>query len=315
MRLFVGLCLVVIGMGVGVTGIKRMDADAETAVVPTTVVTVTETKPARSESAAVPASAPIPLPARTATPTPRPELAVANARPIAVAAAGRASGMADIPPDRTTLMRELQKELIRVGCYTGSVNGIWTPATRQAMKVFTDRVNAALPVNEPDLILLALVRNHPEKTCGGSCPAGQSLAADGQCMPHAIVARATRVRAETVEKAAVEPQQQPLPPPALVKVVPLPAPPVSALALAAAAAAVPVIEGRMSIGAPIAEAPKGRTAKLASAPLPPGTKKRRAHDRYAAGPRLRAYRPLRPYRYAYRRPSGFAGLFFGSLGF
>jgi hypothetical protein len=55
-----------------------------------------------------------------------------------------------IPKDRDTLARELQKELKRVGCYVGEVNGAWSPSTRRAMKMFIDRVNASLPVEEPD---------------------------------------------------------------------------------------------------------------------------------------------------------------------
>src|SRR5438552_5226883 len=42
--------------------------------------------------------------------------------------------------DRPWLGRELQRELARVGCYEGELNGIWTPAARKAMKAFTDRV-------------------------------------------------------------------------------------------------------------------------------------------------------------------------------
>ena len=41
-------------------------------------------------------------------------------------------------------------ELRRVGCYGGELNGVWTPATRLAMKAFTERVNATLPVGDPD---------------------------------------------------------------------------------------------------------------------------------------------------------------------
>ena len=90
--------------------------------------------------------------------------------------------------DRPWLGRELQRELARVGCYEGERNGIWTPATRKAMKAFTDRVNATLPTEEPDYILLALVQGYRDKVCGMPCPAGQGLAEDGRCMPNAILA-------------------------------------------------------------------------------------------------------------------------------
>jgi hypothetical protein len=55
------------------------------------------------------------------------------------------------------------------------------------MKAFVERINATLPTEEPDYILLALVRGTRDKVCGATCPAGQGLA-DGRCMPNAILA-------------------------------------------------------------------------------------------------------------------------------
>ena len=97
-----------------------------------------------------------------------------------------------VPRDRDAIGRELQKELKRVGCYEGELNGAWTPLTRQAMKAFTDRVNATLPVDEPDGILLTLVQAYQDKVCGKPCPAGQGLSDDGRCVPNAILARAAK---------------------------------------------------------------------------------------------------------------------------
>lgn len=94
------------------------------------------------------------------------------------------------PLDRAGLTRELQRELRRVGCYDGDVNGVWTPAARRSMKAFTDRVNATLPIEQPDYILLAMLQNHQDKACGRTCPTGQGLSGDGRCLPNAIIARA-----------------------------------------------------------------------------------------------------------------------------
>ena len=82
----------------------------------------------------------------------------------------------------------LQKELKRVGCYDGAVNGEWTLATKAAAKAFTDRVNARLPLHRPDPILLALVQGYKDKVCGAPCPPGQVLKQD-QCLPTAILAQ------------------------------------------------------------------------------------------------------------------------------
>ena len=94
-----------------------------------------------------------------------------------------------LPRGRDAIGRELQKELKRVGCYTGELNGAWTKSTRQAMKDFTDRVNAKLPTDIPDSILLVLVQGHPNRVCGIPCPSGQSLSRTQQCTPNALLAR------------------------------------------------------------------------------------------------------------------------------
>ena len=88
------------------------------------------------------------------------------------------------------LTRALQRELRRVGCYGGELNGDWTSDTRKAMKAFMSRVNAAMPVEQPDPILLTLVQAHGDRACGVACPAGQGLADDGRCLPTAILAHA-----------------------------------------------------------------------------------------------------------------------------
>ena len=81
--------------------------------------------------------------------------------------------------DRAALTRILQRELKRVGCYHGDINGVWTDLTRQGMKAFTERANARLPVSEPDQVLLALVQNTQAKSCdrgAGSVPVSEKAA-------------------------------------------------------------------------------------------------------------------------------------------
>src|SRR5262249_17760112 len=82
--------------------------------------------------------------------------------------------------DRHGLTRELQKELKGVGCYEGDVTGVWSSPTRQAMRRFTERVNAKLPLEEPDLVLLKLVQGQADRVCAcGAGPAGSSSACAG----------------------------------------------------------------------------------------------------------------------------------------
>jgi hypothetical protein len=108
-----------------------------------------------------------------------------------------------IPRDRETIGRQLQKELKRVGCYDGELNGAWTRPTRRAMKTFIDRVNARLPSDEPDSILLALVQAYRDKACGGHCPAGQGLTDTGNCLPNALLARTSGAKSAPI--AAIAP--------------------------------------------------------------------------------------------------------------
>ena len=104
---------------------------------------------------------------------------------------------------RAQLTRDLQTELKRVGCYGGDVSGNWTPSTKRAMGSFMDRVNATLPMDEPDYILLTLVQGHAEIACGAGCPAGQAIADNGRCVPNAVLARDAR-KSQREEVANVE---------------------------------------------------------------------------------------------------------------
>jgi hypothetical protein len=93
------------------------------------------------------------------------------------------------PTDRAALAREIQRELRRVGCYSGEVNGVWTTSSRMAMKAFVERVNAALPIDNPDSVLLSLVQGHRDRACG-VCPPAQTAIAAGACVPSAVLTTA-----------------------------------------------------------------------------------------------------------------------------
>ncbi len=97
-----------------------------------------------------------------ATPVAVPERAF---RPMSAPMATAPDQSAKSFNDPVPLIREVQKELKRVGCYEGRINGAWTPDTRRAMRDFTGRVNAVLPVDKPDPVLLALVKSHQEGIC------------------------------------------------------------------------------------------------------------------------------------------------------
>jgi hypothetical protein len=137
---------------------------------------------------------PPPSPVAKVAPSPAAKPAPAQIEPVVQVApkiaAVQPAVTAGPPLDRTTLTTELQRQLRRVGCYEGDVNGVWTPVARRSMKAFTDRVNATLPVEQPDYILLAMVQGHQGQACGRACPNGQNLADDGRCLPTGIIAAA-----------------------------------------------------------------------------------------------------------------------------
>ncbi len=105
---------------------------------------------------------------------------------------------------RRELVRDLQRELKRVGCFEGEITGAWGSSSKRAMTAFTERVNATLPLEEPDYILLTLVQGHPAQACGKSCPSGQVMNDDNKCLPSAIVAQKVKRSSEKVANAPAD---------------------------------------------------------------------------------------------------------------
>ena len=202
--------------------------------------------------------------------------------PVVVTIAQRPSEparAAPMPRDRDAIGRELQKELRRVGCYDGELNGAWTTSTKQAMKLFMDRVNASLPTDEPDSILLTMVRGYQDRVCGKPCPAGQGLGDGGRCVPNAILVRAAPKPPVPVAVAA------PVPAPVVAA---KPAPAITGWTTTTTASAPPAAtpptgaappEGRMALAGPQSPTDPAATPPVeqppqAAAPTPPVAAKR-----------------------------------------
>jgi hypothetical protein len=198
---------------------------------------------------------------------------------------------------RADLVRDIQRELKRVGCYSGDADGQWGGASKRAISAFTERVNASLPVEDPDFILLTLVQGHKGLACGAACPSGQTMAsqgsAQGRCVPNAVLAHGDRSPAERAagERAKMaqlpaQPKDQTAKDPVAArvqgsgssvvavggawsaKVIPepgsLPSDVVNAPTFAARGDVKP-LPGRMTIGGPIASPPPTTTAGAATA--------------------------------------------------
>jgi hypothetical protein len=148
------------------------------------------------------------------------------------------------------LAREIQAELKRVGCYSGSLDGSWGERSRSAMATFISRVNASLPTTEPDVFLLSLIKGQSSTVCGPACGLNEEAIA-GRCVANSVVATADDV---TPPATAV--------PPARLK----PAPVAPAPVVVAAARPAP-LPGRMSIGGPL-DSPSPRPPVTGDEPLP-----------------------------------------------
>src|SRR5262245_28554531 len=72
-------------------------------------------------------------------PLPQPEIATATISRVPLPTQTAVPAL-----DHASLARSLQRELKRVGCYHGEINGVRTASTRQAMKAFTELANARL---------------------------------------------------------------------------------------------------------------------------------------------------------------------------
>jgi peptidoglycan hydrolase-like protein with peptidoglycan-binding domain len=204
---------VLIAAGAGVAAYALAADNNGTAHIPAPIDLHAVTDAAKAPAAPPNTAASAPAPIRTATAPPIAKAAPATrqapaptvtppaqpwrtATTVSVPPRGSAPALAPmgtaapLPHNAVTLARALQQELQRVGCYDGKITGTWSPATQRAMRAFMTRVNAALPTDTPDVILLSLVRGNPgTNVCSRDCPAGQTASREGQCVPDALLPR------------------------------------------------------------------------------------------------------------------------------
>ena len=186
---------------------------------------------------------------------------------------------ADVHAQRV-LVRSIQQELQRVGCYGGAVDGHWSDGTRSAMGAFNEKLHVKLPLNSPDYILLTMLQGHARQACGDDKPAGDKIVTAGvptqrtKARPNVVVNQLSPAKPETgndwpttVQTFAAAPKQPPLRPAAggevrvTNSVLPKPEPFVQA---ASTPPAVP-LPGRMTVGASLP--PQALPDKMA-APVP-----------------------------------------------
>lgn len=178
----------------------------------------------------------------------------------------------DTSSDRYDLARMIQRELVRVGCYGGDPDGDWGGASKRAMQVFLDRVNATLPFDEPDAVLLALARSHKGAVCAETCRRGEAVGTDGRCIPTALIAQRPEARPVAESAWQTEVARAAAPAPIVADAAPRPG--------SAADAVVAPIPGRMALGA----APVGALVPPQQALVPPVTRPQAAEQIKVAAP-------------------------------
>jgi hypothetical protein len=190
------------------------------------------------------------------------------------------------------LVRQLQHELARVGCYAVDINGIWIPSTRRAMEALIERLNARLPTAQPEPVHLALVEGQDARICD-RCPAVEE---------NQFGARCSKSTTREVLASSIAPSMSPGPMAADLRT------PLSEHKLRRARRG--PTEGRMGLrvsGQHPETAQVG--AKRSVTDLGPRSRHRASHHGHRT---LVAQRSQRyPMRYAYRRPRGLFALLFG----
>jgi len=130
---------------------------------------------------------------------------VGSAMLVACFASGPAIAQEEVQPKGSALARAAQQELYRLGCYNDAINGVWTSPSRSAAEKFLARVNARLPVEQPDEVLLALLRSTSGFVCS-QCPLGEAFNSAGDCVPKALVDKAVKSAPITTGAVAEPPQ-------------------------------------------------------------------------------------------------------------
>ncbi len=169
-----------------------------------------------------------------------------------------------------SLTRGIQRELARVGCFAGEVDGEWTATTRAAMTTFNETIRVQLPVTGPDYILLTLLQGHTTRACG-SDPAIHAKAPAPRPAPRVTSpARPEPAPVAIVEVprpapvAVAQPKSTSMPKPEFPTAVAADqAQPAPSQIPTAAFAPVAPLPGRMAVGAPPALVEPPRAAEPA----------------------------------------------------
>ncbi len=84
---------------------------------------------------------------------------------------------ATVPPE-SDLARDVQRELIRIGCASGDVKGTWTPQAKEAVRKFNRYAHARLEFERPSAEMVSVLRGHDTRVCPLECGRGMQARGD-----------------------------------------------------------------------------------------------------------------------------------------
>lgn len=156
------------------------------------------------------------------------------------------------PADTSALSRDIHLELVRLGCYSGNVDGSWGRTSRNALAKFNRFAHAKLSADEPTSDLISSLRSYDERVCPMVCQRGyradgdNCVAIERERGPSARERRAQerlerRERARANARASAEPSSTP-------HTTPRPTPPKPAAAGPKSEFASPLCESRIQVG-------------------------------------------------------------------
>lgn len=128
-----------------------------------------------------------------ATATPRAPLPVAQS-PKLQSVAQRTD---DSVSSQKQIVREVRRHLTRVGCLAGPPSDAWDEAATTAARAFGEHINATIPVNAADHVLLTLLEGYRGLACNLVCPQGERADGDGICRPAVVAVAQPPVRPVT----------------------------------------------------------------------------------------------------------------------
>jgi hypothetical protein len=87
----------------------------------------------------------------------------------------------DAPTEPEALIRVVQTELKRVGCYSGGIDGQWGDRSREALADFAGFTQLSLPTDEPTSEALQAIAGQKSRVCPLQCSADENEA-NGRCV-------------------------------------------------------------------------------------------------------------------------------------